>query len=85
MKYKGAEYIMHGLFVDDMMHIYSCDAMKNEFLAIYQKDFEIKGGSKMEIFLGMVVEQEDKCIQIRHDYYVKEVIAEYAGYIKKSL
>jgi hypothetical protein len=36
MKSKGDEYIIHGLFVDDMiMHIYSCDAMKNEFLAIY--------------------------------------------------
>ena len=23
MKRKGAEYIIHGLFVDDMMHIYS--------------------------------------------------------------
>ncbi len=25
IKYKVAEYIIHGLFVDDMMHIYSCD------------------------------------------------------------
>ncbi len=24
MKRKGAQYIIHGLFVDDMMHIYSC-------------------------------------------------------------
>ena len=60
MKRKGAEYIIHGLFVDDMMHIYSCDAMKDEFLALYQKDFEITGGSKMETFLGMVAGQEDK-------------------------
>ncbi len=28
MKGKGAKYIIHGLFVDDMMHIYLCDAMK---------------------------------------------------------
>jgi hypothetical protein len=34
MKHKVAEYIIHGLFVDDMMHIYSCDAMKDEFLAL---------------------------------------------------
>ncbi len=27
MKCKGDEYIIHGLFVDDMMHIYSCNAM----------------------------------------------------------
>jgi hypothetical protein len=39
----------------------------------------------METFLGMVVEQDDKCIKIHLDNYVKEVIAEYFGYIKNSL
>ena len=39
----------------------------------------------METFLGMVVEQDDKSIKIHLDNYVKEVIAEYSGYIKKSL
>ncbi len=75
IKHKGAEYIIHGLFVDDMMHIYSCDAMKDEFLALYKKDFEITCGCKMETFLGMVVEQDDKSIKIHLDNYVKEVIA----------
>ncbi len=42
-----------------MMHIYSCDAMKDEFLALYKKGFKITGGSKMETFLGMVVEQDE--------------------------
>ena len=77
MKHKGAKYIIHCLFVDDMMHIYSCDAMKDEFLALYKKDFEITGGSKKETFLGMVVEQDDKSIKIHLDNYVKEVIAKY--------
>ncbi len=45
-----------------MVHIYSCDAMKYEFLALYKKEFEITGGSKMETLLGMVVEQQDICI-----------------------
>ena len=36
MKHKGAEYTIHGLFVDYLMHIYSCDAMKDEFLALYK-------------------------------------------------
>ena len=39
----------------------------------------------METFLGMVVEEDDKSIKIHLDNYVKEVIAEYWGYIKKSL
>ncbi len=45
MKSKGDEYIIHGLFVDDMMHIYSCDAINDEFLALYKKDFDITGGT----------------------------------------
>ncbi len=50
MKSKGDQYIIYGLFVEDMMHIYSCDAiaMKDEFLALYKKDFDITGGSKMQ-------------------------------------
>ncbi len=83
MKHHDAEYIIHGLFVDDMMHIYSFDVMNDEFLALYKKNFEITGGSKMETFLGMVVEQEDKSIKVHLDNYVKEVIAEYKDYIKK--
>ncbi len=59
--------------------------MKDKFLALYRKDIEITSGSKMETFMGMVVEQEDKCIKIHPDNYVKEVITEYSGYIKKSL
>ncbi len=88
MKQKCAKYIIHGVFqvfVDDMMHIYSCDAVKDEFLTLYKKNFEITGGSKMETFLGMVVGQEDECIKTHPDNYVKEVIAEYSDYSKKSL
>ncbi len=85
MERKGDEYIIHGLFVDDMMHIYSCDEMKDEFMALYKKDFNITGGTKMETFLGMIVEQSDKSIKIHLDNYVKDVVAEYAEYIKKAL
>ena len=57
MKHIGSEYIIHCLFVDDMMHIYSCNAIKDEFMKLYSKDFEITGGSLMKTFLGMQVEQ----------------------------
>jgi hypothetical protein len=41
-KGKGPDYIIHGLFVDDMMHISSCDhcdELKKEFMDKYSKDF----------------------------------------------
>ena len=47
MKRKGSKYINHGLFVDDMTHTYSCDAMKVEFLALCNTDFEVTGGSQI--------------------------------------
>ena len=31
MKCKGSDYIIHGLFVDDTMHIYTSDEMEDEF------------------------------------------------------
>jgi hypothetical protein len=45
MRRKGDEYMLHGLFVDDMMHVYSCNELKDEFLALYKKDFNITGGN----------------------------------------
>ena len=59
--------------------------MKDEFLALYKKDFEITGGGKMETFLGMAVEQNGKSIKIHLDTYIKDVLTEYSAYIKKSL
>ena len=85
MKRKESEYIIHGLLVDDMMHIYTSDAMKDEFLALYKKDFEITGGGKMETLLGMAVEQKDKSIRIHLDNYIRDVLTDYSDYIKKSL
>ncbi len=42
-----------------MTHIYNCDAIKDKFMQLYSKDFEITGGHQMEThtFLGMKVEQ----------------------------
>jgi hypothetical protein len=57
MKCSGSEYIIHCLFVDDLMHIYSWDAIKEEFMQLSSKDFESTGGRQMKTFLGMQVEQ----------------------------
>ena len=65
-----------------MMHIYTSDEMKDEFLALYKKDFEITGGDnlKMETFLGMAVEQKGKSIKIHLDNFIKDVLTEYSAY-----
>ncbi len=39
MKCKGDKYVIHGLSIDSMMHIYTCNAMKEVFLALYKKEF----------------------------------------------
>ncbi len=69
MKRKGDEYIIHGLFVDDMRHMYSCYGKRtNSWPCTTEKDFDITRSSKMEIFLGMAVEQSDKSIKIHLEY-----------------
>ena len=70
MKRQGADFIMHWLFVDDMMHIPTCDRLKNEFLELYKKDFDITGGGLMESFLGMEVEQPGEVIRLHPDSYI---------------
>ncbi len=80
MKLSGSDYIIHSLFVDDMMHIYSCDAIKDGFMQLYSKDFDITVDSQMKTFLGMQVEQASRSIEIHLDQYIKEVMAEYAEY-----
>jgi hypothetical protein len=53
--------------------------------AAEEEDFETTEGSKMETLLCKAVEQEDKCVKLQLDNYLKEVMLEYSDYIKKSL
>ncbi len=48
--------------------------MKDEFLALYKKYFDVTGGTKMETFVGMVVVQSGKSIKIHLDNYVKDFV-----------
>ncbi len=70
MKHNGSEYIIHRLFIDDMMHIYSCDAIKDKFVQLYSKDFDMTGGCLMEIFLWMEVEQTACSIKLHLVHYL---------------
>ncbi len=63
-KTKGSDYIIHGLFVDDKMHISSCEDLTKELIDKYSKDFEVTGGGLMKTFLGMEVEQSGKTNQL---------------------
>ena len=85
MKRQGSDFIIHGLFVDGMMHVPTCDKLRDEFLQLYQKDFEITGGGLMETILEMEVEQPGKVIKLHLDSYIREVLKDYKEYIKKSL
>jgi hypothetical protein len=77
-KTKGSDYIIHGLFVDDMMHISSCDKLRAEFRVMkkYATDFEITGGGLMKTFLGMEVEQGDAGINLHLDHYVQTALTD---------
>ena len=85
MKREGNDFILHGLFVDDMMHTSTSASLKKEFMMKYSKDFNITGGGLMESFLGMQVEQKDNTIKLHLDHYVQEMLTEYKDYIKRSL
>ncbi len=74
MKRKGNDFILPGLFVDGMMHVPTCDALKQEFMAKYTKDFQITGGGLIETFLGMQVEQSNGKIRLHLDIYIRETL-----------
>ncbi len=53
-------FIIHGLFVDEMMHIATNNKRKNKFMEKYLRDFNITGGGFMKTFLGMEIEQSKR-------------------------
>jgi hypothetical protein len=58
MKRQGDDFIIHGLFVDDVMQVPTCDSLKHwqEFIDKYTKDFDIIGGCLMVILPSYQVE-----------------------------
>jgi hypothetical protein len=54
-------------------------------MQLYSKGFEITGCRQMKTFLGMQVEQTARSTKIHLDHYIKEVVAEYAEYIRKAI
>ncbi len=67
-----------------MMHIPTCNALRQEFVDKYTKDFDTTAGGLVETYLGMQVEQLPGIIR-RHLNYIRETWAEYKAFQMKSL
>ncbi len=67
MKQKNGEWIMHGIFVDNMIHASTSEELKRKFIKEYKSDFEITCEDIMTSFLGMEVEQDEKSIKLHLD------------------
>jgi hypothetical protein len=67
MKRAGDDFIIHGLFVDDIMAAPTKKTLMDEFIEKYSKDFEITGGRLMEKFIGLSVEQDASAIALHLD------------------
>ncbi len=68
MKWDGDDFILHGLFMDDMSTILTSDHFKEEIMALDSADFDVTGGDLMQSFLGLEVEQLDGCIKLHLVY-----------------
>jgi hypothetical protein len=70
MKREGKNFIIHGLFVDEMMHIATNNKLKNKSMEKYSRDFNITRGCLMKTFLGMEIEQ-NRSIKLHLDHYIR--------------
>jgi hypothetical protein len=49
---QGNNFTLYCLFLNDMMHIATCDAHRKELMDIYTRDFDINGGCLVVMFFG---------------------------------
>jgi hypothetical protein len=85
MKQTGDDFIIYGLFVDDIKSVPTKNALLDEFIAMYSKEVEITEGQLMTSFLGLSVEQDNHCISLHLDQYITETIEEYQKLIGNAL
>jgi hypothetical protein len=79
---KTNDYIIHGPFVDDVMHISSCDELREEFTQKYSKNYRRRPDKNC---LRLEVEQKRRVIKLHFDYYIQHVLTEFKEYMKKML
>ena len=85
MKRAREDWILHGLYVDDMIHASTSDVLKQEFIREYSQDFDITLMGNLTSFLGMEIKQGPEGIDIHLDTYIQETIVEYQKYVKTAL
>jgi len=77
MKWDDEDFIIHGVFVDDLATIPTSQRLKEEFETLSATVFEVTGVGAITSFLGLEVEQEDDGIVLHLDTYINELIEEY--------
>jgi hypothetical protein len=65
MKWEEQEFILIWVFVDDFFAIPTTQKLKIEFETLYAKEFDMTGGTPMQSFLGLEVEQGNDGISLR--------------------
>ncbi len=82
MKRQGNDLIIHGLFVDDMMHIPTCDALKQKFREKYTRISISQGAvSWIHIWVCRSSNRLARYVCI----YIRETLDEYKAFQTKSL
>ena len=81
MKWVDKDFIIHGLFVDDMQHTSTSQALMDEFMDAFSRDLEITGGEVMNTFLGLQVDHVNSEIHMHMDHYVESVLKEYKSFV----
>jgi hypothetical protein len=80
MKRVNNDWIMHGLFVDDMIYASTNNVLKqrfvNDYTAQHIGEFEITCEDLIASFLGMEVEKDRGSIRLHLDNYNQEILAE---------
>ena len=74
IKWEGDDFIIHGLFVDDLQTASTSQTLMDKFLEEYSREFEITGGEVMSTFLGLQVDQVQSEIHLHMDNYVSSVL-----------
>ena len=85
MKRDGEDWIIHGMYVDDMIHASTSEKLKREFIREYTRDFNITLEENITSFLRIEIKQGPDWIDINLDTYIREIIEEYQKYVRTAL